>query len=280
MIIIFVVVGCKDWSKERVKNALVKYKQRVEEYWQKLTTLNDQVSVMENELYVLKTSTQEGFGALERDTQETVKSAVADMKDYVDELQSQNETSTQKKLDALERDTQETVKSAAADAKDYVDGKVDDLQSQTEDTVSALKTSTQETVKSAAAVVKDYVDGKVDDLQSQTEDTVSALKTSTQETVKSATAVVKDYVDGKVDDLKSQAGSGPPQITNILGGQGNSFNIQLLQQNFYTGGYAGSSPQPGAAAQQYSCTPPQRPQLQSSRFASGNQYTVLVHLNN
>ena len=52
--------------------------------WQKLTTLNDQVSVMENELYVLKTSTQEGFGALERDTQETVKSAVADMKDYVD----------------------------------------------------------------------------------------------------------------------------------------------------------------------------------------------------
>ena len=83
MIIIFVVVGCKDWSKERVKNALVKYKQRVEEYWQKLTTLNDQVSVMENELYVLKTSTQEGFGALERDTQETVKSAVADMKDML-----------------------------------------------------------------------------------------------------------------------------------------------------------------------------------------------------
>ena len=72
-------------------------------------------------------------------------------------------------------------------------------------------------------------------------------------------------------------GSGPPIVCNYFGGQGNTV---YLQQNLgvypqHTGGYAGPSRQPGAAAQQYSYTPPQRPQLPSSQFASGNQCCII-----
>ena len=91
----------------------MKYKKKVEEYWQELAALNERVGITESRYDV--------------------------MEDEVDAFKTKvdaSETITQGRLDALEttsRDTQETVKKTFTAGKDYVDSRVNDLQSQTDD---------------------------------------------------------------------------------------------------------------------------------------------------